>query len=176
MSVVHRTYARALYEAAKDAGRVDAVRAQLGQFAQAAVDVEELRNLLRNPKLDPRAKAGAIDEVLGESDQLVRNFLRLLAEKGRAGEIEDIAREFERLAAAEEGQITVELTTAYELSEDEFGAIVSQIERASGRKVEATRSVDESLLGGVVLHAGSMRLDASLRGRLEKLRRDLVPR
>ena len=174
MSVVHRTYARALYEVAKEKGRVQEVREELGDFARAIAEVPELRALLRNPQLQPAAKADALGALLGDADKILRNFLRLLAEKGRAGEIEEVAREFERLAAAEEGLLEVELTTAYELSDEEARAILGQIEEASGRRVEATRKVDPSLIGGIVLQAGSMRLDASVRGRFDRLRRELA--
>jgi F-type H+-transporting ATPase subunit delta len=78
--------------------------------------------------------------------------------------------------AREERRLTVELTTAQELSDEEAAAIVSQIEQASGRKVDATRSVDPKLIGGLVLQVGSMRVDASVRGRLERLRHELVRR
>jgi F-type H+-transporting ATPase subunit delta len=104
----------------------------------------------------------------------LRNFLRLAAEKGRIGEIEEIARELDRLIAVEEGRLDVELTTAYELSDSEADAILKQIQDASGRNVEATRKVDPNLIGGFVLQAGSMRIDASVRGRIERLRRELV--
>jgi len=144
MSVAHRTYARALFQAAKEKGRL------------------------------ARAKAQALEDVLGGADQLVRNFLLLTVEKNRAGQLREIHREFERLMAAEERRLTVEVTTAYELSEDEARQIVGQIERASGRPVDATRSVDPNLIGGIILQAGSLRLDASVRSRLERLRRDLT--
>jgi F-type H+-transporting ATPase subunit delta len=150
------------------------VHGELGDFATAVAEVPELRAVLRNPQVDPRAKAGVLEELLGEADELVRNFLLLTAEKGRIGDVEEIAREFERLVAREERRLEVELMTAYELSEDEAAEIVGQIERSSGRKVEATRSVDPQLIGGVVLQAGSLRVDASVRGRLERLRRELV--
>ena len=97
-----------------------------------------------------------------------------MAEKGRAGELEEIAKEFERLMAREERRLTVELTTARELSDAEAKAILKQIEKAAGRKVEATRKVDPDLVGGIVLQAGSLRVDASVRGRLERLRHELV--
>jgi F-type H+-transporting ATPase subunit delta len=97
-----------------------------------------------------------------------------VVDKGRAGELEEIAKEFERLMAREERRLTVELTTARELTDDEAKAIVAQIEQAAGRKVEATRSVDPELVGGIVLQAGSYRADASVRGRLERLRHTLV--
>lgn len=135
----------------------------------------ELRAVLRNPQIDARTKANVLQDLLGDADELVRNFLLLTAEKGRIGEIEEIAREFERLVARQERRITVELTTAYELSDDEANELIRQIEDASGRKVEATRHVDPNLIGGLVLQAGSLRLDASVRGRLNRLRRELVP-
>jgi len=150
------------------------VHDELADFAMAVSDVPELRSVLRNPQVDPRTKARILDELVGDADELVRNFLRLTAEKGRIGAIEEIVREFERLVAAEERRLNVALTTAYELSDEDAGEIVKQIEQASGRKVEATRSVDPDLIGGMVLEAGSLRVDASVRGRLERLRQELV--
>jgi F-type H+-transporting ATPase subunit delta len=176
MSVAHRMYARALYEAAKERGRVEQVREELADLIASVEEVPELRELLRNPQLDPRARRSALEALLGEGEDLLRNFLLLLADKGRSAELEDIAREFERLVAAEEGILDLELTTAYELSDEEAREIVQQIERASGRRVEASRRVDPDLIGGVVLQAGSLRLDASIRGRLERLRRELAAR
>jgi len=137
-------------------------------------DVPELRAVLRNPQLEARTKVAVLDDLLGGSDELVRNFLRLVAEKGRIGQIEDIAREFDRLMAVEERRLDVELTTARALSDDEARDLLKQIEAASGRKVEATRTVDPNLIGGFVLQAGSLRVDASVRGRLEGLRHELV--
>jgi F-type H+-transporting ATPase subunit delta len=102
------------------------------------------------------------------------HFLQVVAEKGRAAELEDIAEEFERLMAREQRRLTVELTTARELTDDEANTILQQIEDAAGRKVEATRKVDPDLVGGIVLQAGSLRVDASVRGRLERLRHELV--
>ena len=176
MAVAHRMYARALFEAARDADRLDPVREELGDFVEAQRQVPELRGLLRNPQIDHRAKAAALEELLGGDEQLVRNFLLLLAEKNRAGEVEEIAREFDRLVARAEGILDVELTTAVPLSEDEAGEVIAQIEKASGRPVVATRRVDRDLIGGIVLQAGSLRLDASVRGRLDRLRNDLARR
>jgi F-type H+-transporting ATPase subunit delta len=173
VSVVHRTYARSLFEAAKETGRLGEVRRQLADFVETIDTVPELHAILRNPQLDRRAKMAAVDAVAGSSDPLVLNLLRLLIEKGRAGEIDEVGEEFERLASREEGELSVELTTAFELSEDEARSIVGQIEKASGRTVEATRSVDPDLIGGIVLQAGSLRVDGSVRGRLERLEREL---
>jgi F-type H+-transporting ATPase subunit delta len=174
VSVVDRVYARALFEAAQEQGRLEPVREQLEQVVTAAAEVPELRELLRNPQLDPRARALALEEVLAGGDQLLRNFLLVLVDKGRIGELEVIAEEFERLVAEQEGVLSAELTTAVELSDDDERRLLQQIETASGRKVEATRHVDPGLIGGIVLQVGSHRLDASVRGRLDRLRRALV--
>ena len=174
MAVVARTYARALFEAAKDAGRIDEVRDQLTTFVEAVDEVPELRALIRNPELDPLTKAAALDAVLEGADELIRNFVRVVTRKGRAAQLDEIAREYEVLVAAEEQILSVELTTAYELSDDEAAAIVKQIEEASGQRVEAARTVDPDLIGGLVLKAGSLEVDSSVRGRLDRLRRDLA--
>jgi F-type H+-transporting ATPase subunit delta len=176
MAVVHRVYARALYDAAMEAGVVEETREEMADFVAAVRDVPELRAVLRNPQIDPRAKSAALEAITGGVHDIVRNFLKLLAEKGRIAEVEEIERELERLVAREQGQITVELTTAQELTDDEARAIVDQIAKASGRQVEATRKVDPNLIGGVVLQAGSFRLDASVRGRLNRLRQELASR
>jgi F-type H+-transporting ATPase subunit delta len=174
VAVAHRIYAEALFEAAKERGRLGEVHEELGEFVRALDEVPELRDVLRNPQLDPRAKRDILDEVTRDADELVRNFLRLVADKGRAGELEEIQRELDRLVAREQRHVNVELTTAVELSDEELGSIVSQIESASGRTVDATTNVDPDLIGGVVLQVGTRRMDASVRGRLERLRRDLV--
>jgi F-type H+-transporting ATPase subunit delta len=173
--VAERMYARALFEAAQERNRLEQVQQELGEFVQAVHDVPELRALLRDPQLDPRAKISALREILADADELVRNFVLVLTERGRATELEETKKEFDRLVAHETGRLSLELATAVELSDDEAGKIVGQIEQASGRSVDATRRVDPDLLGGVVLQVGSLRLDASLRGRLDRLRRELAP-
>ena len=174
MAVAHRMYARSLFQAARDQGKLDVVNRELGEFAAAIADVPQLRNVLSNPELDAADKAAVLGEILGGADELTRNFVLLVTEKGRATELEEIYRELEALVAAEQRRLTVELTTAFELSDEEADAILKKIEAASGRDVEATRKVDPSLLGGIVLQAGSMRVDASVKGRLDRLRHELV--
>jgi F-type H+-transporting ATPase subunit delta len=174
VSVVDRVYANALFEAALEKGRLEPVRDELREVVTAEAEVPELRELLRNPQLDPRARAAAIGDVFGGGDELVRNFLLLLADKGRTDSLEEIAREYERLVAEHEGIVHAQLTTAVELSDEEARTLLDRIEHASGRKVEATRSVDPDLIGGIVLQVGSHRLDASVRGRLDRLRRELA--
>jgi F-type H+-transporting ATPase subunit delta len=174
LSVSDRVYARALFDAALDENRLGPVREQLAQIVAAEAEVPELRELLRNPQLDPRARGAALEDLLSGGEQLLRNFLLVLVDKGRAAQLEEIAREFERLVAEHEGIVHAELTTAIELSDKEAGDLLRRIEEASGRKVEATRKVDPELIGGIVLQVGSHRLDASVRGRLNRLRRELA--
>ena len=176
MSVADRTYARALYTAALDAGKAKEVQAELGAVAAAMAELPELRSVVGNPQLDAGSKAAVLEAAAGEPSELTINFLRLVADKGRAGAIQGIHAEYERIVAHAEGQLTVELTTAYELSDKEATEIVRRIERASGRSVEAVRKVDPDLIGGIVLQAGSLRADASVRGRLDRMKQDLLMR
>ena len=168
-------YARALFEAAQERNRLEPVQQDLAEFVRAVREIPELRALLRDPQLDPRAKIWALREIVADADELVRNFVLVLTDRGRATELDEIQRDFDRLVGDATGRLSLELATAVELSEEEAGRIVGQIEQASGRTVDATRRVDPDLLGGVVLQVGSLRLDASLRGRLERLRRELAP-
>ena len=167
-------YARALYEAAQDADRVEAVATDLAALAGAMDDVPELRAFLRNPQSEPAGKADVLGQLTADGDELVRNFVRLVSEKGRAGELSEVSAELDALVAKAQNRLTVELTTSYELSDDEAASIVATIEKASGRKVEASRSVDPGLIGGIVLQIGSHRADGSVRGRLERLRHELA--
>jgi F-type H+-transporting ATPase subunit delta len=176
MAVAPRMYARSLFEAAKEMDSLDVVHAELGEFATAVDEVPELRNLLSNPQIDRDERAAALREILADAGEVVCNLVLLLSEKGRTAQLDEVYREFDELVAAEAGRLTVELTTAYELSDDEASSILKKIEQSSGRTVEATRSVDPRLIGGIVLQVGSYRLDGSVRGRLTRLRHDLVTR
>lgn len=176
MAVVHRVYAEALLEAAKDQKAVAPIRKELRELVAALGESGDLRSFLRNPQIDSRAKREALEQLLSGANEYFLNFVRLLAEKGRIGEIEDVHEEWERLLAAEERVLELELITAIKLSDKETAEIVGQIEKASGRKVEASRAVDPDILGGIVIRAGSKLLDASVRHRLDQLREELLSR
>ena len=176
MAVAHRIYAKAAFEAAKDKGTLARVAEQFGDFVDAVDESAELRNLLQNPQVDARAKQAALAAALAEADPTFRNFILLVTEKGRIAEIGEVHQEFEQLIAQEERVIQVELTTAQELSDTEATEILQQIEQAAGQRIDATRTVDPDLIGGLVLRAGSILVDSSVRGRLDKLRDELVSR
>jgi F-type H+-transporting ATPase subunit delta len=174
LAVAHRVYAEALLAAAKGKNRVDAIRAEFDEFAAALEDSEELRRFLANPQVESRTKRAVLEDLLGKSDQLFLNFLRLLAEKDRIAELQQVHEEWTRLLAREERVLELELTTAIELSDKEVERVIKQIEEASGRRVVARRTVDPDLIGGLVVQAGSIRLDSSVRGRLAQLREELT--
>jgi F-type H+-transporting ATPase subunit delta len=176
VAVVHRVYAEALLAAAKAQKAVEPIRNEYRDFVVGLAESEELRSFLRNPQIEARAKREALEQILSGADERFLNFLRVLTEKGRIGEVEEMYKEWERLLAADERVLELELTTAVELSEKEAAEIVAQIEKASGRKVEAATSVDPDLIGGIVIQTGSQRLDASVRHRLELLREELLER
>jgi F-type H+-transporting ATPase subunit delta len=174
VAVAHRVYAEALLEVAKEADRLDRIRKEFDEFAETLEESDELRRFLVNPQIESQSKRGALEDLLAKADPLLLNFLRLLADKGRIGEVAQVHEEWTRLLAREERVLELELTTAIELSEAEAAKVVKQIEQASGRSVVATRTVDANLIGGIVVQAGSLRLDASVRGRLEQLREELT--
>jgi F-type H+-transporting ATPase subunit delta len=174
VGVVEEKYALALYEAARDKGRLAEVRRDLADFVQAEREVPELAAVLANPTLDSTTKEALLGELLAGSEPLVRDFLRLLAEKDRIPLLEEVAREFEALLAAGERRLRVVVTTAQALTEEEAGSLVAKIEAATGRPVDAERRVDAALIGGLVVQAGSLCMDTSIRGRIENLRKELV--
>jgi F-type H+-transporting ATPase subunit delta len=176
VAVAPRMYARSLFQAALERDKLDVVLEELGDFVASVEEVPELRALLANPQIDQADRTAALRDILADADELVRNFVLLLSARGRSAQLDEVQREFDALVAAHQGRLTVQLTTAYELSDDEAAGIVKKIEQSSGRSVEATRSVDPHLIGGIVLQIGSRRLDASVRGRLDGLRHELTTR
>jgi F-type H+-transporting ATPase subunit delta len=174
VAVAHRVYAEALLEVANEADRLDRIRKEFDEFAETLEESDELRRFLVNPQIESQSKRGALEDLLAKADPLLLNFLRLLADKGRIGEVAQVHEEWARLLAREERVLELELTTAIELSEAEAAKVVKQIEQASGRSVVATLTVESNLIGGIVVQAGSLRLDASVRGRLEQLREELA--
>jgi F-type H+-transporting ATPase subunit delta len=176
MAVAHRVYAEALLEAARAHDELDDVRAEFDDLADAVTESDELRDFLRNPQIESQTKRSALEELLAGGNERFVNFVRLLLEKGRIGELDEVHEEWERLLAREARVLELELTTAIELSDAEANRIVEQIGQASGRRVVARRTVDPDLIGGIVVQAGSQLLDASVRGRLNQLRQELTTR
>jgi F-type H+-transporting ATPase subunit delta len=174
MQDVAHAYAAALFEVGKEKGKLDALRDQLGQFAEALDRDRDLQVFFFSPYFSSAEKIdGAKLAIVGAEPEFL-NFLELLIEKGRMPEIFRIRREFEELWKHENRRIDVTVTSAVELDPGVVSRIGEEIQRQTGQEVELASRVDEDILGGVVLQVGNMVLDASIRSRLEKLRKSVA--
>ena len=174
MQDVAHAYADAFFEVGKEKGKLDALRDQLGQFAEALDRDRDLQVFFFSPYFSSAEKtAGAKRAIVGADPEFL-NFLELLIEKGRMPEIFRVRREFEELWKHENRRIDVTVTSAVELDPGVVGKIGEEIQRQTGQEVELASRVDEDILGGVVLQVGNMVLDASIRSRLEKLRKSVA--
>ncbi len=174
MEEVARVYANALFEAAKAAGKLDAIRDQLGAFADALSDNREMQLFFFSPYFSSAEKREGIGKVVEGAEPELVNFLELLAEKHRMSVIFRVRRRFDALWAVENKRLDVTVTSAVELDEAIVRKIGEQIERQTGHKIELQSRVDEGILGGLVLQVGNMVLDASVRNRLERVRRHVA--
>jgi ATP synthase F1 delta subunit len=174
MADVVRVYADALFEAGKDKGNLDALQSQLGQFADAVDRNRDLQVFLFSPYLSSQEKKKGLERAISGAEPELTNFLELLVEKGRMPEVFRIRREFDELWKRENKRIDVTVTSAVELDEAVVKKIGTEVERQTGEQVELSSKVDDSILGGIVLQVGNMVLDASIRSRLEKLRKSVA--
>ena len=171
---VARVYANALFEAAKESGKLDVVHDQLGEFADALADDRELQLFFFSPYFSSAEKKEGLSKTLEGAEPELVNFLELLCEKHRMPVVFRIRRDFDALWAKENRRLGVTVTSAVELPEDVVGRIGEEIEKQTGQTVELSSEVDEDILGGIVLQVGNMVLDASVRNRLEKLRKSVA--
>jgi ATP synthase F1 delta subunit len=169
-----RVYADALFEVAKDKGKLDSVRDELVQFSDALDVNRELRIFFFSPYFSSAEKADGLRRAISGAGPEFVNFLELLIEKQRMAEVFRIRRHFEELWKKENRQIDVTVISAIELDSAVVAKIGEEIERQTGQRVELASRVDEEIVGGVVLQVGNMVLDASIRNRLEKLRKSVA--
>ena len=174
MEEIARVYADALFGAAKGAGKLDAIREQLGQFADALEGNRDMSVYFFSPYFSSAEKKEGIERaVLGAEPELL-NFLFLLVEKHRMPVIFRIRRQFDDLWAKENKRLAVTVTSAVDLDPEIVERIGREIEQQTGQTVELESHVDDAILGGLVLQVGNMVLDASVRNRLEKLRKNVA--
>jgi len=169
-----RVYAEALFDVAKERGRLDEIGEELAQLADAVAADRDLQVFLFGPHFSSAEKADGLKRAVVGADPELLNFLELLVEKQRTAELFRIRREFERLWKREQRLIDVTVTSAVELDPAVADRIGEEIERQTGRRVELASRVDGEILGGIVLQVGNMVLDASIRNRLEKLRKSVA--
>jgi F-type H+-transporting ATPase subunit delta len=174
MPDVAHVYAEALFEAGKDKGKLDSLQSQLAQFADAVDGNRDLQVFLFSPYLSSAEKREGMRRAISGAEPELTNFLELLVEKGRMPEIFRIRRELDELWKRENRRIDVTVTSAVELDPAVVSKIGSEVERQTGEVVELSSEVDDAILGGIVLQVGNMVLDASIRSRLEKLRKSVA--
>jgi ATP synthase F1 delta subunit len=174
MEEIARVYSDALFEAAQDAGRLDVVHDELGQFADAMNDSHDMRVFFFSPYFSSAEKRAAISRSIeGASKELV-NFLELLAEKHRMPAIFRIRRRFDELWAEANRRLEVTLTSAVALDPGVVEQVGREVERQTERTIDLQSDVDPDILGGLVLRVGNMVLDASLRSKLDRLRKEVA--
>jgi F-type H+-transporting ATPase subunit delta len=174
MEEIARVYARSLFEVAKEQDKLDTVREQIGQFADALNDNRELSIFFFSPYFNTAEKKDGLGRVLEGADDVVANFLGLLIENHRMPAIFRLRRELEVLWEQENQLLPVTITSAVALDEATVKSIGDAIGRQTGQQVELTSNVDPDVLGGLIVRVGNSILDASIRNRLENLRRSVA--
>jgi F-type H+-transporting ATPase subunit delta len=171
---VDRVYAEALFEVGKEKGRLDEIAEQLRQFADAVGGDRDSQVFFFSPYFSTAEKKEGLGRMVSGADPALLNFLELLIEKHRMTEVFRIRDRFEQLWKHENKRLDVTVTSAVELDPAVVEKVGSEVERQTGQKVELASRVDDSILGGIVLQVGNMVLDASIRNRLEKLRKSVA--
>jgi F-type H+-transporting ATPase subunit delta len=174
MEEIARVYARSLFEVAQEQDKLDEVRDQVGQFADALSESRDLQTFFFSPYFSTEEKKTGLDTALEGADETFRNFLALLIENHRMPAMFRIRRELDRMWQEVNQLLPVQVTSAVELDDAVTKQIGDEIGKQTGRKVELTTNVDPDVLGGIVLRVGNSILDASIRTRLERLRKQVA--
>jgi F-type H+-transporting ATPase subunit delta len=174
MEEIAEVYARALFEAAKEDGVLDRVHDELGQFADALDTDRDLQVFLFSPYFSSDEKKQGVSRIVTDADERLVNFLELLAERHRMPVLFRIRRTFDALWADENRLLPVTVTSATELDSGLVEDIGKRIEQQTGRRVELSSNVDPDVLGGLMVRVGNMVLDATIRNRLEQLRKQVA--
>jgi F-type H+-transporting ATPase subunit delta len=176
MAAVASRYARALVEVLfEQKADTDIARQQLHAIVDAVEESSDLRRVWESPAILPEQKRAVLDGIAKQIGALkpIRNFMAVLIDHRRIGMLKDIARQFQVELDKELGFTEVEVSSARPLSPGEKRAVETRVENMTGKKVRARYVTDAELLGGVVVRAGSMIYDGSVRGQMEKMRVDL---
>jgi F-type H+-transporting ATPase subunit delta len=174
MEEIAQVYARSLFEVAEERDQIDLVRDELGQLADALAESRELELFFFSPYFSTEEKKQGLDKAVVGADEIVRNFLAVLIENHRMPALMRIRREYDRLWREANQLLPVQVTSAVELDAAVTRQIGEEIGRQTGRKVELSSNVDPDVLGGIVLRVGNSILDASIRSRLERLRKQVA--
>ena len=174
MEEIAEVYARSLFEVAQDRGQLDEIHEQLDEFSDVMSGNRELQLFFFSPYFSSDEKKDGVAKVIDGGNEYFVRFLELLAEKHRLPVLFRIRAEFDSLWAKEQRLLEVSVTSAVDLDEETVKGIGREIEEQTGRKVELTAKVDPDVLGGLVIRVGNVVMDASLRNRLDRLRRSVA--
>lgn len=174
MEEIAEVYARSLFEVASERGQVDTVAEQLGQFTDALREHRELQVFFFSPNFSAKEKLEGLRRGVEGAEPILQNFLEVLIERHRTPAIFRIRDDFDRMAAAGNKRLPVQLTSAVELDQSVVDALGRRIGEQTGNEIELTSRVDPAIVGGVVLRVGNFILDASIKTRLEHLRREVA--
>ena len=174
MEEIANVYARSLFEVAKEHDKLDGIKEELDQVTDELESNRELQVFFFSPYFSSAEKKDGIAKVIENGDEHLVRFLELLAERHRLPVLFRIRKEFDRLWAEENQLLPVTITSAVELEDDTVKDLAKRIEDQTGRQIELTTTVDPNLIGGLQMRVGNMVYDASIKNRLEKLRREVA--
>jgi F-type H+-transporting ATPase subunit delta len=174
MEEIASVYARSLFEVAKEHDKLDTVREQLGEFADALQENRELQVFFFSPYFSTPEKKDGLKKAVSGTDEIFDNFLELLIEKHRMPAVFRVRRELDRMWQRENKLLPVEVTSAIELDEGTVKQIGDRIGEETGQKIELSAKVEPDILGGIVVRVGNSIIDASIRARLESLRKQVA--
>ena len=174
MEEIAQVYSRSLFEVAKEQGKIDDIREQLGEFADALDANRELQVFFFSPYFSTEEKKDGLARAVTQADEILINFLGLLLDKHRMPVVFRIRRQLDERWEEENAMLRVEVTSAVELDDSVVRQIGDRVGEQTDRKVELASRVDPDILGGIVLRVGNSILDASIRNRLDQLRREVA--
>jgi F-type H+-transporting ATPase subunit delta len=174
MEEIARVYARSLFDVAREQDKLEVIREQLGEFADALAGSHQLEVFFFSPYFSTEEKKDGLHRTVEGADETLNNFLELLLENHRMPVVFRIRREFDRLWEEANDLLPVQITSAVALDESVSRRIGDEIGRQTGKQVELTSTVDPDVIGGIVLRVGNSILDASIRNRLETLRKQVA--
>jgi ATP synthase F1 delta subunit len=171
---IAQVYSRSLFEVAKENDELDEVHEQLGEFADELSENRELQVFFFSPYFSSAEKKEGVDKVVEGGNEYFVNFLKLIAERHRMPALFRIRREFDALWREENRLLEVRITSAVDLDEELVKTIGRRIEEQTGKQIDLDANVDPDVIGGLVLRVGNKVMDASIRGRLERLRKEVA--
>jgi F-type H+-transporting ATPase subunit delta len=174
MEEIAQVYARSLFQVAAEQGKLDTIREQLGQFADALAADQNLQVFFFSPYFSTLEKQEGLDRALDGADEILVNFLKLLIENHRMPVIFRVRRAFDALWEEENKLLPVSVTSAVELDKSTLKQVGDRIAEQTGRKVDLSANIDPDILGGMVVRVGNSVLDASVRNRLDQLRKQVA--